>query len=134
MFQRINHVGIAVSELEPAIAHYSEQLGIEVLHRELLDDDSIDAALMGVGEGRLELVAPLVADTPLGRFIAKRGPGMHHIAYEVQDIDAALEQLRDGSLTLIDTVAREGIHGSRVAFLHPSANFGVLTEIVEPAG
>jgi methylmalonyl-CoA/ethylmalonyl-CoA epimerase len=133
MFQRINHVGIAVGELEPAIAHYSEQLGIEVVHRERLDNDSIDAALVSVGEDRLELVAPLVADTPLGRFLRRRGPGMHHIAYEVADIDAALEQLRRGAMTLIDAVPREGIDGSRVAFLHPSSNFGVLTEIVEPA-
>ena len=133
MFQRINHVGIAVSELEPAIAHYSGQLGMDVVHRELLDDETIDAALMSAGEGRLELVAALAPDTPLGRFLARRGPGMHHIAYEVEDIDTALEQLRDGPLTLIDAVPREGIYGSRVAFLHPSANFGVLTEIVEPA-
>jgi|ERR1700728_4676362 methylmalonyl-CoA/ethylmalonyl-CoA epimerase len=133
MFQRINHVGIAVSELEPAIAHYSGQLGMDVVHREVLDDETIDAALMSAGEGRLELVAALAPDTPLGRFLARRGPGMHHIAYEVEDIDTALEQLRDGPLTLIDAVPREGIYGSRVAFLHPSANFGVLTEIVEPA-
>jgi len=133
MFQRINHVGIAVSELEPAIAHYRGLLGMDVVHREVLDDETIDAALMSAGEGRLELVAALAPDTPLGRFLARRGPGMHHIAYEVEDIDTALEQLRDGPLTLIDAVPREGIDGSRVAFLHPSANFGVLTEIVEPA-
>ncbi len=134
MFQRINHVGIAVSELEPAIAHYRDQFGVELVHREVLDEQSIDAALLSAGEDRLELVAPLVADSPLGRFIERRGPGIHHIAYEVADIDAALEQLRDSSVTLIDSVPREGIHGSRVAFLHPSANFGVLTEIVEPGG
>jgi methylmalonyl-CoA epimerase len=133
MFQRINHVGIAVSELEPAIAHYSGQLGMDIVHREVLDDETIDAALMSAGEGHLELVAALAPDTPLGRFLASRGPGMHHIAYEVEDIDAALEQLRDSPLRLIDAVPREGIYGSRVAFLHPSANFGVLTEIVEPA-
>jgi methylmalonyl-CoA/ethylmalonyl-CoA epimerase len=132
MFERINHVGIAVTELEPAIAHYSENYGVELLHRELLDDESIDAALVAAGEDRLELVAPLVADSPLGRFIARRGPGIHHIAYEVGDIDAALARLREGPITLIDEVPREGIHGSRVAFLHPSSNFGVLTELVEP--
>src|SRR5271155_2411377 len=130
MFDRINHVGIAVSELDPAIAHYSQQLGIEVLHRELLDDQSIEAALMAAGSDRIELVAPLLEDTPLGRFLRKRGPGMHHIAYEVDDIDAALATLSERDVTLIDTVARAGIHGSRVAFLHPSSAFGVLTEIV----
>ncbi|HUB75671.1 MAG TPA: methylmalonyl-CoA epimerase [Solirubrobacteraceae bacterium] len=134
MFERINHVGIAVTELEPAIAHYSDSYGVEVIHRELLDDETIDAALVGAGEDRLELVAPLRADSPLGRFIARRGPGMHHIAYEVSDIDAALDRLRDGPITLIDEVAREGIRGTRVAFLHPASNFGVLTELVEPAG
>jgi methylmalonyl-CoA/ethylmalonyl-CoA epimerase len=131
MFERINHIGIAVTELDPALAHYSEQFDIELVHREQLDD--IDAALLSAGDGHLELVAPLATDTPLGRFIAKRGPGLHHIAYEVDDIDAVLATLRERAVTLIDKVARPGIHGTRVAFVHPSASFGVLTEIVEPA-
>jgi methylmalonyl-CoA epimerase len=131
MFERINHVGIAVSELDTAIAHYSEQFGVELVHREVLDDDSVDAALVSAGDDRLELVAPLVADTPLSRFIKKRGPGVHHIAYEVEDIDAALATLRERTVKLIDDVPRAGIHGSRVAFIHPSSCFGVLTELVE---
>jgi methylmalonyl-CoA/ethylmalonyl-CoA epimerase len=133
MFERINHIGVAVTDIEPALIKYNEQFGVELLHRELLDNASIDAALVAAGSDRLELVAPLVADTPLGRFIAKRGPGMHHIAYEVEDIDAVLATLRERAVTLIDKVARPGIHGTRVAFVHPSSCFGVLTEIVEPA-
>lgn len=135
MFERIDHVGIAVSELEPALAHYSGEFGMRLLHRQLLDGATIDAALVDAGNGHLELVAPLADDTPLGRFLTKHGPGMHHIAYEVQDIDAVLDELREGphAQALIDDLPREGIQGSRVAFLHPRANFGVLTEIVEPA-
>lgn len=132
MFERINHIGIAVTELDPALAHYSKQFEIELVHREQLDG-AIDAALVSAGEDRLELVAPLIDDTPLGRFISKRGPGLHHIAYEVEDIDAVLATLRERAVKLVDEIPRPGIGGSRIAFVHPSSSFGVLTEIVEPA-
>jgi methylmalonyl-CoA epimerase len=133
MFERINHVGIAVAELDDALAHYDRQFGVELLHRELIDEGTIEAALVCVGQDRLELVASHAADSPLGRFLAKRGPGLHHVAYEVGDIDAALASLRERDVRLVDAVPRPGIHGTRIAFLHPSSCFGVLTELVQPA-
>jgi methylmalonyl-CoA/ethylmalonyl-CoA epimerase len=133
VFERINHVGIAVSDLEPALAHYGASFDCELLHRERLDGETIDAALVRAGEGRLELVAPLVADTPLARFVAKRGPAVHHLAYDVEDIEATIATLRERSVRMIDEQPRAGISGSRVAFVHPSSCFGVLTEIVESA-
>jgi methylmalonyl-CoA/ethylmalonyl-CoA epimerase len=133
MFERINHVGIAVAELDEALERYDQQFGVELLHRELLDDGTIDAALVSAGDDRLELVASLASDSPLGRFIAKRGPGVHHLAYEVRDIDAALASLRDRDVQLVDQVPRAGIRGTRIAFVHPNSCFGVLTELVEPA-
>jgi methylmalonyl-CoA epimerase len=133
MFERINHVGIAVAELDEALARYDEQFGAELLHREVLDDGTIDAALVSAGDGRLELVASLAPDTPLGRFLVRRGPGVHHVAYEVADIDAALADLRARDVRLVDDVARPGIRGTRIAFVHPSSCLGVLTELVETA-
>ena len=133
MFERINHVGIAVSELDPAIAQYRARFGCELVERELLEDGAVEAALLRTGESCVELVAPLGADTSLARFIAERGPSLHHVAYEVDDIDAALASLREQEVTMIDDVPRPGIHGSRIAFVHPSSCMGVLTEIVELA-
>jgi methylmalonyl-CoA/ethylmalonyl-CoA epimerase len=133
MFERINHVGIAVAELDEALVRYGEQFGAELLYREVLDGGTIDAALLSAGEDRLELVASLAPDTPLGRFLSRRGPGMHHVAYEVGDIDAALAELRARDVRLVDDVARPGIHGTRIAFVHPSSCLGVLTELVETA-
>jgi methylmalonyl-CoA/ethylmalonyl-CoA epimerase len=117
MFERIDHVGIAVSELDPALALYSSRFDCDLLHREVLDGETVEAALLEAGEGRLELVAPLAPDTALTRFLDRRGPALHHVAYAVADIDAALP----------------GIDGSRVAFVHPESSLGVLTELVEPA-
>jgi methylmalonyl-CoA/ethylmalonyl-CoA epimerase len=131
MFERIDHVGIAVTEIEPAIAQYKEQFNVEFVHRERLDD--VDAALVSAGDGRVEFVAPLTEGTALGRFLQSRGPGLHHIAYAVDDIEAALAALRERAVKLIDTVPRAGIRNSRIAFLHPSSCSGVLTEIVEAA-
>jgi methylmalonyl-CoA/ethylmalonyl-CoA epimerase len=97
-------------------------------------EQGVEAVLLDVGENHVELLAPLDADTPVGKFLAKRGPGLHHVAYQVPDIDAALKELKDAGMPLIDERARVGIRGSRVAFLHPRGTGGVLTEIVEPAG
>ena len=133
MFERINHVGIAVDELDAALARYERQFGVELLHREVLEGGTIAAALVRVGEVRLELVASRDPDSPLGRFLSKRGPGMHHIAYEVDDIEQAMAKLRARAVKLIDESPRPGIHGTRIAFLHPSSCLGVLTELVEPA-
>jgi methylmalonyl-CoA epimerase len=133
MFERINHVGIAVADVDEALELYERQFGVELLHRELLDGGTLDAALLGAGEDRLELVASRAPDSPLGRFLAKRGPGLHHIAYEVDDIEDAISTLRARAVKLVDESPRPGIHGTQVAFLYPSSCLGVLTELVQPA-
>jgi methylmalonyl-CoA epimerase len=104
-----------------------------VAHRETVASQGVEAVLLDVGENHVELLRPLADDTPVGRFLAKRGPGLHHVAYQVADIDATLAALRAAGVRLIDEAPRPGIRGSRVAFLHPSGSGGVLTEIVQPA-
>jgi methylmalonyl-CoA/ethylmalonyl-CoA epimerase len=133
MFGRIDHIGIAVEDLDEAIALYGERLGMPLEHRETVESQGVEAVLLDVGENHVELLRPLADDTPVGKFIAKRGPGLHHVAYQVADIEAALAQLREQGVRLIDETPRIGIRGARVAFLHPSASGGVLTELVEPA-
>jgi methylmalonyl-CoA epimerase len=133
VFGRIDHIGIAVEELDAAIALHEGAYGMEVVHRETVAEQGVEAVLLDVGENHVELLAPLGPDTPVGKFLAKKGPGLHHVAYRVADIDAALGELRAAGLRLIDETPRTGIRSSRVAFLHPSATGGVLTEIVEPA-
>lgn len=133
MFGRIDHIGIAVAELDAAIALHEGAYGMEVVHRETVAEQGVEAVLLDVGENHVELLAPLGPDTPVGKFLAKKGPGLHHVAYQVPDIEAALGALRAAGLRLIDETPRTGIRSSRVAFLHPSATGGVLTEIVEPA-
>jgi methylmalonyl-CoA/ethylmalonyl-CoA epimerase len=133
VFSRIDHIGVAVTEIEPALALYRDSFELTVAHREVVRDQGVEAVLLDVGENHVELLAPLDADTPVGRFLAKQGPGLHHVAYQVSDIDATLEKLKQAGLALIDEQPRTGIRGSRVAFMHPRASAGVLTEIVEPA-
>ena len=133
MFGRIDHIGVAVEDLDAAIALHERAYGMEVVHREVVEEQGVEAVLLDVGENHVELLAPLGADTPVGKFLAKKGPGLHHVAYQVADIDSALDELRAAGLRLIDETPRTGIRSSRVAFLHPSATGGVLTEIVEPA-
>ena len=133
MFDRIDHVGIAVEDLDGALALFSDTFGMPVVHRETVEEQGVEAALLDVGENHVELLRPLGPDTPVGKFLAKRGPGIHHVAYQVTDIEAALERCRAEGLRLIDETPRIGIRGSRVAFLHPSASGSVLTELVEPA-
>lgn len=132
MFGAIDHVGVAVADLEEAIGLYANVFGMSEPRRETVDAQGVEAALLDVGDNHVELLAPLGDDTPVGRFLARRGPGLHHVAYRVDDIDAALSRLRDSGLRLIDDAPRAGIAGSRVAFVHPEATGGVLTEIVEP--
>jgi methylmalonyl-CoA/ethylmalonyl-CoA epimerase len=133
VFRRIDHVGIAVADLDAAIALHAQTYGMSVVHRETLTEQGVEAVLLDVGENHVELLRPLGDDTPVGRFLAKRGPGLHHVAYRVDDIAAALARLREGGVRMIDNEPRTGIRGSRVAFLHPSASGSVLTELVEPA-
>jgi methylmalonyl-CoA epimerase len=133
MFERIDHVGIAVNELDPALELYGARFDCDLLHRELLDEATVDAALVRAGEDRVELVAPLAPGTALQRFLDDRGPSLHHLAYAVADIDAVIAELRERGVRMIDETARPGIDGSRVAFIHPEGGLGVLTEIVEAA-
>ena len=133
MFGRIDHIGVAVSDLDAAIELHTSAYGMELVHREVVASQGVEAVLLDVGENHVELLRPLSDDTPVGRFLAKRGPGLHHVAYQVADIDAALASLRDAGVRMIDAEPRVGIRSSRVAFLHPGASGGVLTELVEPA-
>ena len=133
MVGSIDHIGLAVADLEAAIAVHRDRYGMPLVHRETVESQGVEAALLDVGDGHVELLAALGDDTPVGRFLASRGPGLHHVAYRVDDVDVSLERLRAAGVRLIDQAPRTGIRGSRVAFLHPSATGGVLTEIVEPA-
>jgi methylmalonyl-CoA/ethylmalonyl-CoA epimerase len=134
VFSRIDHIGVAVEDVDAAIALYQDSFGMELAHRETVESQGVEAVLLDVGDGHVELLAPLGPDTPVGKFMAKNGPGLHHVAYAVEDIDATLEKLSVAGLRLIDSEPRVGIRDSRVAFLHPRSTGGVLTEIVEPAG
>jgi methylmalonyl-CoA/ethylmalonyl-CoA epimerase len=133
VFRRIDHIGIAVADLEAAIAVHEQTYGMHLVHRETVTEQGVEAVLLDVGENHVELLRPLDGDTPVGRFLERRGPGLHHVAYQVGDLDAALAQLRDAGVRMIDSAPRQGIRGSRVAFIHPSASGSVLTELVEPA-
>jgi methylmalonyl-CoA epimerase len=133
MFARIDHVGVAVDDLDAAIALHEQAYGLALAHREVVEAQGVEAVLLDVGESHVELLRPLQPDTAVGRFQASRGPGLHHVAYRVDDIEAALDALRDRGLQLIDETPRVGIRDSRVAFVHPQSAGGVLTEIVQPA-
>jgi methylmalonyl-CoA/ethylmalonyl-CoA epimerase len=132
MFARVDHIGVAVEDLDAAIALHEEAYGMAVAHREVVEEQGVEAVLLDVGENHVELLRPLSGETPVGRFLSKRGPGLHHVAYQVTDVQATLDTLRDRGLRLIDQAPRTGIRGSRVAFLHPDSSGGVLTEIVQP--
>lgn len=134
MFNRIDHIGVAVDDLDAAINLYENVLGMKLVHRETVTEQGVDAVLLDVGENHVELLSPLADDTPVGRFLAKNGPGLHHVAYQVSDIEQALAALAAEGVRLIDETPRIGIRGSRVAFVHPKSSGSVLTEIVEPAG
>jgi methylmalonyl-CoA epimerase len=133
MFARIDHIGVAVESIDDALALYDESYEMQLVHREVVEEQGVEAVLLDVGENHVELFQPLGPDTPVGRYLAKRGPGIHHVAYQVSDIDSELERLRGAGIALIDQTPRIGIRGSRVAFCHPRSTGGVLTEIVEPA-
>ena|SRR5436190_11886858 len=133
MLAQLDHVGVAVEDIDTALSLYTGPLAMPLQHRETVEEQGVDAALLGVGSGHVELLCPLGPETPVGKYIARQGPGLHHVAYAVADIDAVLEQLRAAGLRLIDESPRVGIRNSRVAFLHPGAVGGVLTEIVQPA-
>jgi methylmalonyl-CoA/ethylmalonyl-CoA epimerase len=133
VFGRIDHIGVVVEDLDAGIRLYRDRLRMAERHRETIEDFGVEAVLLEVGEGHVELLRPLSSDSAIGRFLEKNGPGMHHVAYQTTDVNRALEAARAAGLEAIDAKPRAGIRGSRVAFLHPKATGGVLTEIVEPA-
>jgi methylmalonyl-CoA/ethylmalonyl-CoA epimerase len=126
----IHHVGMAVADLDEAVDTYERLFGSTVEQRATVEDQGVEAASMRVGEGRVELMASLGVETPVGKFLAKRGPGMHHVAYEVADLPTALRDLADRGAELIDEAPRPGLFGLQVAFVHPDAAHGVLSELV----
>jgi methylmalonyl-CoA/ethylmalonyl-CoA epimerase len=133
MLTLIDHVGVAVEEIDAVLPFYTDVLKLELVHRETVAEQGVEAALLDVGDGHVELVAPLGPETGVAKFLDKRGPGLHHVAYRVEGIETVLATLASAGIRLIDESPRIGIRGSRVAFLHPASTGGVLTEIVEPA-
>jgi methylmalonyl-CoA epimerase len=133
VLSRIDHIGVAVEDLDAAIELYQQTYGMALVHRETVTEQGVEAVLLDVGENHVELLRPLGPDTPVGKFLARKGPGLHHVAYQVTDIEATLAALRDAGTRLIDETPRTGIRSSRVAFLHPAATGAVLTELVQPA-
>jgi methylmalonyl-CoA epimerase len=131
-FNRIDHIGIAVEEIEGSLVLYRDAFKMEVAHREIVEEQGVEAVLLDVGENHIELVAPLGPDTPVGKFLAKKGPGLHHVAYQVSDIEATLAALRQAGQPLLDEQPRVGIRGALVAFLDPRGTERVLTELVQP--
>ena len=134
MFTAVDHVGVAVDDLEAALTLYRDTLGMPLVHRETVTEQGVEAALLDVGESHIELLSPLGPDTAVGKFLARKGPGLHHVAYRVESVEDALATLAKAGMRLIDEQPRTGIRNSRVAFVHPSSTGGVLTEIVQPAG
>jgi methylmalonyl-CoA epimerase len=133
MLSAIDHVGVAVEDLDATLAFYTGSLGMPLVHRETVEQQGVRAALLDVGDGHIELLEPLGPETPVGKFLARRGPGLHHVAYRVADVERTLTELANAGLRLIDERSRPGIRGSRVAFVHPASTGGVLTEIIQPA-
>ena len=131
LLNRIHHVGVAVIDLDESIRVYAAAFGGELLHRAVAEKEGLEAAFIRTGAGEVELMAATREDSPIGKFLAKRGPGLHHIAYAVDDIEQALAQAKAAGLELIDAEPRPGMHGSLIAFLHPKSLGGVLTEFVE---
>ncbi len=134
MLKRIYHLGYAVEDIEAASRFYSENFGVEPTEPEVVEEQGIVARMFRVGESMIELVQPTRPDSPVGRFLERRGEGVHHVAYEVGDIEAALRELKRSGVELVDEEPRAGAGGTRVAFVHPRSAFGVLTELVELPG
>ncbi len=128
---KIDHLGIAVPSIEDALGFYRDALGLSVAHRETVEDQGVNVAMLPVGESRVELLEATGPETPVGKFLAKRGPGLHHVCYRVPDIHSALERMRAGGARLIDETPRPGAGGHLVAFVHPASTGGVLVELVQ---
>jgi methylmalonyl-CoA/ethylmalonyl-CoA epimerase len=131
MILDIDHVGIAVSDLDESVEHHRRTLGVEPTHRERVEDQGVEEVLFAVGTSSIQLLGALGSDTPVGRFLANRGPGIHHVAYRVDDLVEALARLRAEGVRLVDEVPRKGSRGSLIAFVHPKDMGGVLVELVQ---
>jgi methylmalonyl-CoA/ethylmalonyl-CoA epimerase len=131
MILAIDHVGIAVTDLEAAVARYRAVLGVEPSHRERIEEQGVEEVLIDVGGSAIQLLGALGADTPVGRFLAKRGPGLHHVAYRVEDLAEELRRLRADGIRLVDDAPRRGSRGTSIAFVHPTAVEGSLVELVQ---
>ena len=132
MLSAVDHVGVAVESIDAALEIYRDALGMPLVHRETVEEQGVDAALLDVGDSHVELLQPLGPNTAVGKFLARRGPGLHHVAYRVESVEDTLKNFSAAGVRLIDERPRTGIRGSLVAFLHPSSTGGVLTEIVQP--
>ena len=132
MLSTIDHVGVAVEDIDAALELYRDALGMPLVHRETVTEQGVEAALLDIGDGHIELLEPLGPETPVGRFLARSGPGLHHVAYRVNSVEETLTELSGAGLRLIDEQPRVGIRGSLVAFVHPKSTDGVLTELVQP--
>ena len=131
MLGKIEHVALAVADLDAAVEHYENVWGLTVSHRERVEDQGVEEAMLPLGESFLQLLGPTSPDTTVGKFVARRGEGLHHIAYEVDDLEAALAELKSKGVPLIDEVPRRGGRGHMVAFVHPKGNHGLLVELIQ---
>lgn len=131
MLGRVEHIALAVEDLDGAIAHYRDVWGLEVSHRERVEDQGVEEAMLPLGESFLQLLGPTGPDTTVGKFIERRGEGLHHIAYEVDDLESALSELKEKGIPLIDQEPRLGGRGHMVAFVHPKGNHGLLVELIQ---
>ena len=134
MIKQINHIGIAVSSLEEQIPFYRDVLGLELTGTEEVAEQKVKVAMFKIGEAKIELLEPTSEDSPIAKFIEKNGPGMHHIAYETDDINLELGQFKEKELRMIDALPRSGAHGTKIAFIHPKSSGRVLTEICQSGG
>ncbi|RMG09506.1 MAG: methylmalonyl-CoA epimerase [Acidobacteria bacterium] len=128
---KINHLGIATKEIQEALRFWEESLGLKNVHTEVVEEQKVKVAMLPIGETRIELLEPTASDSPISKFLEKRGGGIHHIAIEVDDINAVLERLKSNGVKLIDQVPRVGAEGCLIAFVHPSSTNGVLLELVQ---
>ncbi len=134
MLKKINHIGIAVNSLDEAIPFYQTNLGMAIKGVEEVGEQMVKVAFLQVGESKIELLEPTSAESPIARFLEKNGPGIHHIAYEVEDIEVAINRLEQDGMRMIDRTPRSGAHGARIAFVHPKSSGGVLTELCQTLG
>lgn len=132
MLTKINHIGIAVKSLNDALPFYRDQLGMAFLGTEEVAEQKVNVAMLQIGESKVELLEPTSEESPVAKFIEKNGPGIHHLAYEVEDIESAIAKLLSDGARMVDEKPRSGAHGTRIAFVHPKSSGGVLTELCQP--